>query len=131
MAASDGFTELLQDLLAPLGAISIRRMFGGAGVYCNGTMFGLIDDDALYLKVDDTNRPDFQAEDLRPFVYDGKGKPIEMSYWRAPERLLDDPDEMLDWARKAVAVSLRARKAGTTKPAATAHGKAKPRRPKS
>ena len=88
-------------------------MFGGAGVYCNGTMFGLIDDDALYLKVDDTNRPDFQAEGLRPMVYDAKGKPIEMSYWRAPERLLDDPDEMLDWARKAVAVSLRTRKAGS------------------
>ena len=130
MAASEGFAELLQDLLAPLGAISIRRMFGGAGVYCNGTMFGLIDGDALYLKVDDTNRPDFQAEGLRPMVYDAKGKPIEMSYWRAPERLLDDPDEMLDWARKSIAVSLRNRKAGSAKPSATGHGKATSRRRK-
>lgn len=126
MAASPGFTEMLEDLLAPLGAIKVRRMFGGAGVYCNGLMFGLVADDALYLKVNAANRPDYEAEGLGPFVYDGKGKPIEMSYWRSPERLLDDPDDMLEWARKALAAARGAKaKSTAAKPSKGGGGKGK------
>ena len=108
MAASEGFSELLGDLLAPVGQISVRRMFGGAGVYCDGLMIGLVADDTLYLKADETTRGDYEAEGLGPFVYEGKGKPIAMSYWRAPERLLDDAEEMAAWARKALAVARKA-----------------------
>lgn len=108
MAVSKGFSDLLLDALAPLGAISLRRMFGGGGVYCDGVMFALVADDVLFLKSDDGTRAEFTAEGCGPFVYDGKGKPIEMSYWRMPERLLDDPEEMVAWARKALAVAQRA-----------------------
>lgn len=115
MPVSSSFIAHLTECLSGLGPVTIKRMFGGAGVYCDGVMFGLIDDDVLFLKADDTSKAAFEAEGLGPFVYDGKGKPITMSYWRAPERLSDDPDEMVAWARAALDVARRAA-AGKAKP---------------
>jgi DNA transformation protein len=109
MTASKGFLELLEDLLAPLGPISVRRMFGGAGIYCDGLVFAFVDDDQLFLKADEAGRAAFEAEDMGPFTYTTKHGPgTLMSYWRAPERLLEDPDEMIAWARTALAVARRA-----------------------
>jgi len=108
MSASEGFIELLKDCMHGLGPVSVRRMFGGAGIYADGVMFGLIADDTLYLKADDATKRDFEAEGLGPFLYEGGGRTIAMSYWRIPERLLDDPDEMVDWARTALEVARRA-----------------------
>ncbi len=108
MAVSAGFAEMLQDVLAPLGRIAVRNMFGGAGVYCDGVIFGLVvDGETLFLKGDDATKAAFEAEGCGPFVYDGKGKPMTMSYWRMPERLLDEPDEMVEWARTALKVARR------------------------
>jgi DNA transformation protein len=107
MAASDGFIELLKDSLCGLGPVSVRRMFGGAGVYADGVMFGLIVDDTFYLKADDETKSAFEAEGLAPFVYHGSGGTVAMSYWRIPERLLDDPDELVGWARTALDVARR------------------------
>ena len=102
---------LLEELLAPLGPVQIRRMFGGGGIFLDGLMLGLISDGVLYLKADDVNRPAFEAEDLEPFAYDKKGgRTTIMSYWRAPERLLDEPDELVQWARGAHGAALRSRK---------------------
>ena len=108
MAASEGFIEHLKDALSGLGPVSVRRMFGGAGVYADGVMFGLIADDTLYLKADDETKRAFEAEGLGPYGYDGHGKRIDLPYWRAPERLLDDADEMAAWARTALSVARRA-----------------------
>ncbi len=105
MSSSAGFSEMLCDLLAPLGSISMRRMFSGGGVYCDGLMFGLVMDDAFYLKVDDESRKSFEAHGCGPFVYVGKSKPVATSYWRAPDLLLDEPEEMLCWARVALGVA--------------------------
>ena len=107
MAAGGSFGEFLQDQLSRLGHVTVRRMFGGAGVYCDGLMFGLVSDDTLYFRVDDGNRGAFEAEGLAPFTYDGKGKTIQLPYWRVPERLFDEPDEMIDWARAALAAARR------------------------
>jgi DNA transformation protein and related proteins len=109
MTASQGFLDLLRELLAPIGPITIRRMFGGASIYADGVLFALVDDDALYLKADDVTKARYEAEGLRPFTYEGKTKPVSMSYWRAPERLYDDPDEMAAWAREAIGVARRAK----------------------
>ena len=84
MTARDGFIEQLKDALHGLGPVSVRRMFGGAGVYADGVMFGLIADDTLYLKADDATKRAFEAEGLDPFAYEGRGKVIAMSYWRIP-----------------------------------------------
>lgn len=105
MSVSPGFATMIEDLLAPLGPIRIKRMFGGGGVYCGSVMFGLIADDVLYLKADKTTAPAFEAEGSAPFVYDGKGKPVTMSYWRLPERLYDEPDEAVTWGRRALGVA--------------------------
>jgi DNA transformation protein len=108
MAASEGFIELLKDVLSGLGPVSVRRMFGGAGVYADGVMFGLVADDTLYLKADDDTKRAFEAEGLGPYGYGRPGKRIDLPYWRAPERLLDDPEEMAAWARVALGVARRA-----------------------
>ena len=84
-------------------------MFSGAGVYCDGVIFALILRDVLHFRVDDANRSAYQAEGLKPFSYQAKGRTVEMgSYWRVPERLFDDPDEMVEWARAALAAGQRA-----------------------
>jgi len=108
MAVNESLKELLQEQLAPLGQVTVRRMFGGAGVYCGGLMFGLIARDTLYFKADDGNRATYEADGMEPFTYEGKNKPIRMSYWRVPERLFDEPEEMVEWARAALAAARRA-----------------------
>src|SRR3546814_15901309 len=79
MSASPEFVDFAQELFAPLGGVSIRRMFGGAGLYCRGLMFGLIHDDTIYLKADAETAKAFEARGCGPFTYEGKGKPVQMS----------------------------------------------------
>lgn len=108
----DDFKSLIEELLAPLGPVVVKRMFGGGGIFLDGLMLGLVIEDALYLKADEVNRAAFEAEGLQPFAYDKKGgKTTVMSFWRAPERLLDEPDEMVVWAREALAAARRAKSA--------------------
>jgi DNA transformation protein and related proteins len=108
MVASDGFAEFLRDQLAPLGRITMRRMFGKTGVFCDGLMLGMVRDDALYFRVDDHNRAIFrEAGSLPPLNYQKKGSTIDLSFWRAPERLFDEPDEFVMWARAALAAARR------------------------
>lgn len=120
MSASEGFVELLKHCMQGLGPVSVRRMFGGAGVYADGVMFGLIADDTLYLKADDKTKRVYVSEGLGPFVYEGGGRTVAMSYWRIPERLLDDPDEMVSWARTALGVAQRAAVAKSRRPSSGA-----------
>lgn len=122
MSISRGFSEHLIEVLAPLGPIKVRKMFGGAGVYCGDLMFALVADDTLFLKSDDGNRRDFESEGLSPFTYATRnGRKSLMSYWQAPERLLDDGDEMVAWAGKALAAANRSgSQARQPKPAASA-----------
>jgi DNA transformation protein and related proteins len=108
MVASDSFAELLREQLAPLGQITMRRMFGKTGVFCDGLMLGKVRDDTLYFRVDDHNRAIFkEAESFPPLNYDKGGSSIDLSFWRAPERLFDEPDELVAWARAALAAARR------------------------
>jgi DNA transformation protein len=118
---SSGLTEHLTDALRQLGGVIARRMFGGAGLFRDGLMFGLVTGDVLYLKADEVTVPDFEAEGLGPFTYGTKnGDRVLTSYWRAPDRLLDDDDEMRAWCLRAAEVAARAakKKAAAKKPAA-------------
>lgn len=109
MAVSPEFQEHLLELLEPLGGVSSRRMFGGADLFKSGLMFALVADEVLYLKADDSYRTDFEARGLGPFQYEAKNrKRALMSYWQAPDHLLEDGDEMVEWARKAFDVALKA-----------------------
>ena len=108
MVASDSFAEFLSEQLAPLGNITMRRMFGKTGVFCDGLMLGMVTDNTLYLRVDDDNRAAFQeAASSPPLNYRKKGETIDLSFWRAPERLFDEPDELVTWARIALAAAHR------------------------
>ena len=104
--------EFINDLFAPFGPVTVRRMFGGAGIYREGLMFALVFDGAIFLKVDDASIPDFEREGSRPFVYTrakspGKIGRASLSYWRLPERLYDDPEDLARWAERALAIAQR------------------------
>ena len=108
MVASDSFAEFLKEQLAPLGHVTMRRMFGKTGVFCDGLMLGMVTDNTLYLRVDDDNRLAFQeAASFPPLNYRKKGSTIDLSFWRAPERLFDEPDELVTWGRIALAAAGR------------------------
>ena len=108
MVASDGFAEFLRDQLAPLGRITMRRMFGKTGVFCDGVMLGMVTENTLYFRVDEENREIFrEAEAFPPLNYEKKGETIDLAFWRAPERLFDEPDELAVWARAALGAARR------------------------
>ena len=124
MVASDSFAEFLRELLAPLGPVTMRRMFGKTGVFCDGLMLGMVADNTLYFRVDDRNRAAFkEAESFPPLNYERKGCTIDLSFWRAPERLFDEPDELLTWAQAALAA---ARRVATKRDRTSARRKSKP-----
>ena len=126
MVASDSFAEFLSEQLAPLGHVTTRRMFGKTGVFCDGLMLGMVRDDSLYFRVDDHNRAFFkEAHSFPPLNYAKKGSTIDLAFWRAPERLFDEPDELVAWAREALGAARRvAAKRDRTPPRAR---KSKPR----
>ena len=100
--------EAIRELFAVFGPVTVRRMFGGAGIYADGTMFALVADGVIYLKADEQNVPAFEREQLEPFTYATKdGRRGVMSYRRMPDRLYDDPDELATWARAALAAAGR------------------------
>jgi DNA transformation protein len=112
--------EDIRELFAAFGSVTVRRMFGGAGIYAEETMFALVHDGVIYLKADAHNAPAFEREDLPPFTYATKdGKRGVMSYRRMPDRLYDDPDELAAWARAALAAARRrtARKGASSRKA--------------
>lgn len=107
-------TELVahcRELLAPLGAARSRRMFGGHGFYVDDLFVALIAFGRLYLKADEHSRGRFEAAGCAPFVYDGKGKPVTMGYFTAPEDAMESPALMQPWARLALEAAVRARAA--------------------
>lgn len=110
-AVPDEFASHCLELLAPLGAARAKRMFGGYGLYIDDLFIALIAFERLYLKVDAQTRAAFEAAGCQPFVYDGKGKSVTMSYFTAPEQAIDSAHEMLPWARLAFEAALRARAA--------------------
>jgi DNA transformation protein and related proteins len=125
MVASDGFAEFLQEQLAPLGRITLRRMFGKSGVFCDGVMLGMVTENTLYFRVDDQNREAFkEAESAPPLNYRKRGTTIDLSFWRVPERLFDEPDELVTWAQAALAA---ARRVAAKRPPATPKRKSRAR----
>jgi DNA transformation protein len=109
--------EFIHELFAQFGPVTVRRMFSGAGIFRDGLMFGLVIRDVIYLKVDETNAAEFEREGSTPFTYtrgrtSGRPRQHALPYWRLPERLYDEPDELAVWARRAFAVAERKKFAG-------------------
>jgi DNA transformation protein len=96
----------IAELFADFGPVAVRRMFGGAGIFADGMMIGLVSQGVIYLRADQTTSPAFKREGLGPFTYTTKsGRRSLMSYWRMPERLYDDPEELARWATRALAAA--------------------------
>ena len=104
------FTDHLAELFEAFGPVTVRRMFGGYGIYRDGVMFGLVADEALYLKADDRNRVMFESRGLPRFEYAKQGKTISVSYYLAPGEALEDPGILADWARPAFEAALRGKR---------------------
>jgi DNA transformation protein len=101
--------ESIRELFAEFGPVDVRRMFGGAGVFVDGLMIALISREVIHLKADGETIPEFEHERLSPFTYStSKGEQKLTSYWRMPDRLYDDTEELAQWARKAHEVAMRA-----------------------
>jgi len=101
--------DFLIDLFSDFGPVTIRRMFSGFGISADGTNFGLALRGGLYLRADDQTIPRFEVEGSKPFQYQTRAKTVTVnSYWQLPERLYDDPEELTDWARAALAAAQRA-----------------------
>jgi DNA transformation protein len=104
------------DLLAPLGDVSIRRFFGGHGAFYQSVVFALIMRDTLYLRTDDTTRGEFEAAGSGPFTSTTKVREVAVrTYYRVPDEILEDAEDILAWSRRAVDVALRAHQAKAPK----------------
>jgi DNA transformation protein len=124
MPSDPSFVAHVLDLVAPLGSVTARAMFGGHGLYAEGVMFGLLDDDELFLKTDDATRARFAEAGCRQWVYVNKKVRMEKTgYYRPPDDAHEDPEVMLPWARLALDAALRARAAKGAKKGAGARGK--------
>jgi len=122
MAVSSDYLDYVHDQLSGLGGVSSRRMFGGAGLYCDEFFFALIDDDTLYLRVDDANRVDFTTRGMGQFRPYPDSPQLSMSYYETPVDVLEDAAALVAWARRSVAAAMAALKPATkaAKPARAA-----------
>ena len=104
--------DLVREMFDSLGEVTIKRMFGGKGIYHEGRILALEVDGEILLKADPQSAPAFREAGARQWVYEGKArsKPVAMPYWSIPDAALDDPDEMAQWVRLAWAAALRAKK---------------------
>lgn len=118
--------ETIRELFVAFGPVEVRRLFGGAGLYADGVMFGLVSGGEIYLKADADGAARFAREGCGLFEYGTRyGRRAIKSYWRLPERLYDDAEELARWARAAVTAAQATkakkparRRAGVAKPAA-------------
>ena len=109
MGAQADFAAYCAELMAPMGEVRTKRMFGGYGFYIDDAFVAIVVDDALYLKADEETRGRFEAAGGRRFVYTRDGKQQGMGYWTVPPDAMDSPALMQPWARLALDAALRAR----------------------
>ena len=110
VATKDAFASYCAELLAGLGAVRVRRMFGGHGIYVDDLFIAIVAGERLYLKVDDASRARFEAAGCAPFTYSAKGRGrVSISYREAPAEALDSAAAMRPWAALAMEAALRAR----------------------
>ena len=109
MAVSQGQIDQALELLEGLGSLRPKRMFGAVGLYCDDVFFAVLDEEALYFKVDAETEALFREAGSRPFTFEADGKRVAMAYWHIPETAMDDPEEAVRWARLGIDAALRGR----------------------
>jgi DNA transformation protein and related proteins len=125
MARSNEYLEYVLEQLSGLPDVRSRRMFSGAGLYQDEVFFGLLFRETLYFKVDDSNRPDYEARGMAQFRPYEDRPLLSFSYYEVPADVLEDRDQLLAWARRSVAAAAAIQAAKAAKRAK----RAKPKRP--
>src|SRR6478672_13014078 len=113
MPISEGYLTYVLDQLRPIvPVLRVRRMFGAVGLYATDLFFAVVDDDVLYLKVDDTTRPEYEARGMPPF------RPFEMhasmNYSQLPEEILEERETLQLWTGRALDVARAAKRSRAT-----------------
>jgi len=109
MPVTADFREFVLEQFKPLKKVRSKAMFGGVGIYADELFFAIIADDVVYLKVDDENRGDYEAAGKQPFK-PFPDRPSSMNYYELPVEVLEDPDQLLDWSRKAIEAAARSKR---------------------
>src|SRR3982074_347268 len=138
MAVSSEYLDYVHDQLSGLGGVTSRRMFGGAGLYCDEFFFALIDNDTLYLRVNDANRADFTTRGMGQFRPYPDSPQLSMSYYETPADVLEDGAAVVAWARRSGAAAMAGAKPGkgaqpakaTPRVKRASRGAARPKRPR-
>ena len=107
MSVSPSYKAFVLEQLSAAGTVTPRAMFGGVGLYCQGLFFALIDDDTLYLKVDDTTRPEFERLGAQPFRPFGDDSHVMMQYYELPADVLEDRAAVRPWVDRALDAARR------------------------
>jgi DNA transformation protein len=105
LVADDSFKEFVLDQLSALSDLRAKAMFGAHGLYCDDKFFGILDEGRLFFKTDAQSGADYTARGMGPFTYEMKGKVVTMSFHEVPPEVLEQPHELVQWARKAIAIA--------------------------
>ena len=108
--ADDSFKEFVLDQLSALPDMRARAMFGAHGLYSGDHFFGILDEGRLFFKTDAKSQSDYTARGMGPFTYESKGKLLTMSYHEVPPDVLEQPQELAEWARKAIGIAATSKK---------------------
>lgn len=116
MSVSQSYLGYVLEQLEAFRPVQARRMFGGIGLYADEVFFGLIDDDALYLKVDESNRAGYEARGCKAFRPRAQDPDtVSMSYFEVPSDVLEDPVELAAWARKSLLIAAAKKRIATSR----------------
>jgi DNA transformation protein len=127
MAISAAYVQYVLEQLERTGRVTSRRMFGAVGLYCDGVFFGVIGEDALYFKVGDATRADYESRGMQPFRPYADRPEVSMTYFTVPADVLDDSEELVAWAKRSVAIAAASPKKTIRKTASTARSKPRAR----
>lgn len=106
----DTFKEFVLDQLGALPELRARAMFGAHGLYSGDHFFGILDEGRLFFKTDAASAADYTARGMGPFTYESRGKVMTMSYHEVPPDVLEQPAELVEWARKAIQLAASSKK---------------------
>ncbi len=98
----------LKALFEPFGVVTVKRMFGGAGIYAQGVCFAIQSDGEVFLKTDPETQESFSSAGSSPFIYNARGKAMTTSFWRLPSTAYEEPEELRRWAALGLEAARRA-----------------------
>ncbi len=109
MAVSQDYIDFLMDQFSEFGEVTYKKMFGGAGFYKDGVMYGGIMYDELHFKVDDATRPLYEERGMKPFSQGNQKKKTKPTYYCVPAEVVEDREELCRWAERALTAAKAAK----------------------